>query len=328
MFAALVVVPIAVMFKVPDLGNAFQNALSETTAICGNQITEYYWSFIHAPDGKLAITTIVSGLAWGLGYFGMPHILVRFMAIKSSDMIKKSRRIAVIWVFVTLAAAVLVGGLGMMFLHSPENAELLAEFNELGDKEKIFMFLSSSLLPALIVGIILSAILAAIMSTADSQLLVTASAVTNDMFKIFNKNASEKTLMWISRGTIIVVAVVAYVIALDEKSTVMGLVSYAWAGLGASFGPVMLLSLFWKRMTMPGAVAGIITGGAAVIVWENVKVLKDTGIFSILPAFGLALVAIIAVSLMTKVDKAQVDDLFKRASAKNIDEKPADSSAE
>lgn len=328
MFAALVVVPIVVIFKVPDLGNAFQNALSETTAICGNQITEYYWSFVRAPDGSLAITTIVSGLAWGLGYFGMPHILVRFMAIKSSDMIKKSRRIAVVWVFVTLAAAVLVGALGMMFLHSPENAELLAKFNELDDKEKIFMFLSSSLLPALIVGIILSAILAAIMSTADSQLLVTASAVTNDMFKIFKKNASEKTLMWISRGTIILVAVIAYVIALDKESTVMGLVSYAWAGLGAAFGPVMLLSLFWKRMTMAGAVAGIVTGGAAVIVWENVKVLSGTGIYSLLPAFGLALAAIVAVSLMTKVDKEQVDDLFKRASAKNIDEKPADGSAE
>ena len=326
MFAALVVVPIVVMCKVPDLGMAFQNALSETTEICGNQITDYYWSFIHAPDGSLAITTIVSGLAWGLGYFGMPHILVRFMAIKNSDMIKKSRIIATVWVFITLAAAVLVGALGLIFLHDPQNADLLAEFNALGDSEKIFMFLSSSLLPALIVGIILAAILAAIMSTADSQLLVTSSAVTNDMFKIFKKNASEKTLMWVSRGTVIVVAIIAYIIALDEHSTVMGLVSYAWAGLGAAFGPVMLLSLFWKRMTMPGAVAGIITGGAAVIIWENVSVFKATGIYSLLPAFVLALLAIIVVSLVTKVDKEKVDDLFKRAAAHNIDETPAEKS--
>lgn len=325
MFAALVVVPIVVVCNVPDLGMAFQNALSETTEICGNQITDYYWSFIHAPDGSLAVTAIVSGLAWGLGYFGMPHILVRFMAIKNSDMIKKSRIIATVWVFVTLACAVLVGALGMIFLHDPQNAELLAKFNEMGDSEKIFMFLSSSLLPALIVGIILAAILAAIMSTADSQLLVTSSAVTNDMFKIFKKNASEKTLMWVSRGTVIVVAIIAYLIALDENSTVMGLVSYAWAGLGAAFGPVMLLSLFWKRMTMPGAVAGIITGGAAVVIWENVSVLSATGIYSLLPAFVLALAAIIIVSLMTKVDKAKVDDLFKRAAEHNIDAKPADS---
>lgn len=318
MFAALVVVPIVVMVKVPDLGSAFQNALSESTEICGNQITDYYWSFIHAPNGKLAVTTIASGLAWGLGYFGMPHILVRFMAIKSSDMIKKSRLIATVWVFITLVAAVLVGGLGMIYLHDPKNAELLAAFNKMGESEKIFMFLSSSLLPAIIVGVILSAILAAIMSTADSQLLVTSSAVTNDMFKIFKKNASEKTLMWISRGTVIVVAVIAYIIALDEKSTVMGLVSYAWAGLGAAFGPVMILSLFWKRMTMPGAVAGIVVGGASVVIWESVKALQNTNIYSLLPAFVLAMLAIIVVSLATKVDKEQVDDLFKRAAAHEI----------
>lgn len=328
MFAALVVVPIVVTVKVPDLGGAFQNALSETTVICGNQITEYYWSFIRAPDGSLAVTTIISGLAWGLGYFGMPHILVRFMAIKNSDMIKKSRLIATIWVFVTLAAAVLVGGLGMIFLHDPQNAELLAEFNAINDSEKIFMFLSSSLLPALIVGVILSAILAAIMSTADSQLLVTSSAVTNDMFKIFKKDASEKTLMWISRGTVILVAVIAYLIALDRDSTVMGLVSYAWAGLGAAFGPVMLLSLFWKRMTIYGAVSGIITGGVSVIIWESVPVFKATGIYSLLPAFVLALAVIIAVSLATKVDREAVDDLFKRAAAHDIDKAPADGSAE
>ena len=328
MFAALVVVPIVILFKVPDLGHAFQNALSETTEICGNQITDYFWSFIHAPDGSLATTTIVSGLAWGLGYFGMPHILVRFMAIKSSDLIKKSRLIATIWVFVTLGAAVLVGGLGMIFLHDPQNAALLADFNALGDKEKIFMFLSSSLMPALIVGVILAAILAAIMSTADSQLLVTSSAVTNDMFRIFKKNASEKTLMWISRGTVIVVAVIAYLIALDQNSTVMGLVSYAWAGLGAAFGPVMILSLFWKRMTMPGAVAGIIIGGVSVVIWESVPVLSGTGVYSLLPAFALAMVAIIIVSLATKVDGEKVNELFARAKAHDIDQKPADDAAE
>lgn len=308
MFAALVIVPIVLLVKTPDLGGAFQNALSSSA------VTEYYFSFIKAPDGSLAVTTIISGLAWGLGYFGMPHILVRFMAIKSSDLIKKSRLIATIWVFVTLGAAVLVGVFGMMFLHSPENAELLTKFNEMNDSEKIFMFLSSSLMPALIAGVILSAILAAIMSTADSQLLVTSSAVTNDMFKLFKKNASEKTLMWISRGTVILVAVIAYVIALDQNSSVMGLVSYAWAGLGAAFGPTMLLSLFWKKMTIQGAVAGIITGGASVIIWENVPVLAATGVYSLAPAFLLAMAAVIGVSLMTKIDGAKVDELFSKAS--------------
>ncbi len=312
MFAALVVVPIIVLVQTPNLGEAFNNAMKN------GAITEYYSSFIYSPDGSLALTTIVSGLAWGLGYFGMPHILVRFMAIKSSDLIKKSRIIATIWVFITLAAAVLVGIFGMTFLNSPGNEALKAQFEKMGDSEKIFMFLSSSLLPALIAGVVLSAILAAIMSTADSQLLVTSSAVTNDMFKLFKKNASEKTLMWISRGTVIVVAIIAYFLALDPNSSVMGLVSYAWAGLGAAFGPAMLLSLFWKRMTMPGAVAGIAAGGASVIIWENVPAFAGTGIYSLLPAFAIAMIAVIAVSLMTKVDKEKVDALFTAAKAAEL----------
>lgn len=314
MFAALVIVPIVALVSVPDLGAALD------TAKLNGAVGEYYASFIHAPDGSLAVTTIISGLAWGLGYFGMPHILVRFMAIKSSDLIKKSRIIACIWVFITLAAAVVVGVIGNLYLHSPENAELLAKFNEMGDSEKIFMFLSSSLLPALIAGVILSAILAAIMSTADSQLLVTSSAITNDMFKLFKKDASEKTLMWISRGAVILVAVIAYILALDPGSSVMGLVSYAWSGLGAAFGPAMLLSLFWKRMTIQGAVAGIISGGASVIIWENVPVLSGTGIYSLAPAFVIALAFVIVVSLCTKVDAAKVDELFAKAKNTSVDE--------
>lgn len=313
MFAALAIVPIVAVSNVPDMGTAFQSALTS------GAIQDYYLSFIHNPDGSLAVTTIISGLAWGLGYFGMPHILVRFMAIKSSDMIKKSRIIATVWVFVTLTAAVLVGIFGMMFLHEPENAEILEKFNAMGDSEKIFMFLSSSLLPALIAGIVLSAILAAIMSTADSQLLVTSSAVTNDMFKLFKKDASEKTLMWISRGAVILIAVIAYLIALDENNSVMGLVSYAWAGLGAAFGPAMLLSLFWKRMTIQGTVAGIIAGGASVIIWENVPALSGTGIYSLAPAFIIAILAIVIVSKLTKIDQNKVDALFEKASSASLE---------
>ena len=313
MFVALVIVPIVAVCCTPDFANATFGTIDPAKVV-----TEYYTSFICDSEGNLALATIVSGLAWGLGYFGMPHILVRFMAIKSSDMIKKSRIIATIWVFITLAAAVLVGILGNLFLNAPGNEELLAQFTALGDSEKIFMFLSSSLLPALFAGIVLSAILAAIMSTADSQLLVTASAVTNDMFAIFKKDASDKTLMWISRGTVIGISVIAYFIALDPNSSVMGLVSYAWAGLGAAFGPAMLLSLFWKRMTIWGAVAGAATGGVAVIVWESVPVLAGTGVYSLLPAFALAMAAIIVVSLLTKVDKEKVDELFEKAQKTDV----------
>ena len=312
MFAALVVIPIVIMVRTPDLGETINNAMNSGI------VEKYYTSFLYNSDGTLALTTIISGLAWGLGYFGMPHILVRFMAIKSSDLIKKSRIIATVWVVVTLAAAVLVGIFGMAFINSPGNEALKTQFDSIGDVERIFMFLSSSLLPALIAGIVLSAILAAIMSTADSQLLVTSSAVTNDMFKLFKKNASEKTLMWVSRITVIVVSIIAFLLALDEKSTVMGLVSYAWAGLGAAFGPAMLLSLFWKKMTMPGAVAGIVAGGVSVVLWESIPALSGTGIYSLAPAFVIALTAVIITSLCTKVDKEKVDDLFARAKAAEI----------
>lgn len=321
MFGALIIVPLVCIFRTPDF-SAIQ-FLNTDGAVIGN-----YLNLFESADGGIAWTTILSGLAWGLGYFGMPHILVRFMAIKSSDLIKKSRIIATIWVFITLVAAVLVGIFGYIFLHSSGNEALLDKFMHLGadnglDAEKIFMFLSGNLLPGIIAGIVLAAILAAIMSTADSQLLVTASSVTNDMYKLFNKKASDKTLMWISRGTVIVVAILAYIIAFDQNSSVMGLVSYAWAGLGAAFGPAMLLSLFWKRMTMSGAVAGILTGGAAVVIWEMVPIIPGadgfvtlsagTGIYSLLPAFFLALAAIIIVSLCTTVDKDKVEDLFARA---------------
>lgn len=316
MFLALIVVPFVALCNMPNL-----SAVEFPVADVNGFIVEYYTSFIQNQDGSFAWQTILSGLAWGLGYFGMPHILVRFMAIKSSDLIKKSRIIAVIWVAVTLVAAVLVGIIGYMYLNYPNdaNAELLAKFNALGDAEKIFMFLSSTLLPALFAGVVLSAILAAIMSTADSQLLVTASAVTNDMFKLFKKDASDKAQMWVSRGAVIGISVIAYFLAMDPNSTVMGLVSYAWAGLGAAFGPAMLLSLFWKRMTIWGAVAGAAVGGASVIIWESVPVLSGTGVYSLLPAFALALVAVVGVSLCTKVDKDKVEALFRKADATDID---------
>lgn len=195
----------------------------------------------------------------------------------------------------------LIGIFGYIFLNSAGNEAMLAEFNAIGDAERIFMFLSGKLLPGIIAGIVLAAILAAIMSTADSQLLVTASSVSNDMFKLFKKDAKEKTLMWISRGTVIAVAVIAYIIALDPNSSVMGLVSYAWAGLGAAFGPAMLLSLFWKRMTMNGRSCRYYLRRRVRCHLGDYpddprrrrvcKSLRATGIYSLLPAFIIALAA-------------------------------------
>lgn len=313
MFCALIIVPIVCVFSTPNFSwDIFSNVIG-TSGVANT----YYLDLFHNADGSFAIKEIISGFAWGLGYFGMPHILIRFMAVKSSDMIKKSRIIACIWVFITLVAAVLVGVLGYSYLNSPGNEAILATFNALGDSEKIFMFLSSALLPALLAGIILSAILAAIMSTADSQLLVTASAVTNDIFKLLGKNVSEKTLMWISRITVVVVAIIAFILAIDPNSSVMGLVSYAWAGLGSAFGPTIILSLFWKRMTMSGAVAGMISGGVMVVLWTNLWE-ASTGIYSLLPAFIVAFLMIIVVSLLSKKPPVGVEEIFAKASETNI----------
>ncbi|MBQ7834666.1 MAG: sodium/proline symporter PutP [Ruminiclostridium sp.] len=315
MFIALIVVPIVCICVTPD----FMGVVNES--ISSGELAANYLSFFENKDGGFAWQTIVSGLAWGLGYFGMPHILVRFMAIKSADLIKKSRLIACIWVFVTLGAAVFVGVVGHAYLNAPGNEAILEQFNAIGDAERIFMFMSATLLPAVLAGIILCAILAAIMSTADSQLLVTASAVTADVFALIKKDASEKTQMWISRGTVIVVAIIAYILALDPNSSVMGLVSYAWAGLGAAFGPAILLSLFWKRMNITGAVAGMITGGVAVIVWE--QFCGATGVYSLLPAFALALVAVVVGSLVSGKQPEGVDELFEKAKASKVLEEQA-----
>ena len=234
---------------------------------------------------------IVSALVWGLGYFGMPHILVRFMGLRSNKDVALSRRIATVWVIIALAGALLVGSLGTVYL--PEILSPVAA-------ETVFSATIQKMFPAFIAGIFLCAILAAAMSTADSQLLVASSAFSRDIFKgLIKKDASEKQVLNMSRIAVLLIAAGAYVLALDETSSVFSLVSYAWAGFGATFGPLILLALFWRKATAKGAIAGLITGGITVIVWHNLK----GGIFDvyeILPAFILCLVAAVVVSLLDK----------------------------
>jgi sodium/proline symporter len=249
--------------------------------------------------------SIISALAWGLGYFGMPHILLRFMAIRTTDEIKRSKIIAMVWVIVSLGMAVLIGIVGRAYL-----GDVLAG----PDSEKIFVIMSMELIPSLIAGVILSAILAATMSTADSQLLVTSSAISNNIFKgLIKKNASDKQVMWVARATVIIVAIIASFMALDPNSSIFGLVKYAWAGFGATFGPLVLMSLTWKRMTRNGALAGMITGGVIVIVWKE-AISKLGGIFAvyeILPAFILSLIAIAVVSLLDKEPSKEIQAEFE-----------------
>ncbi len=259
---------------------------------------------------------IISTMAWGLGYFGMPHVLLRFMAIRSSKELRKSRVIATVWVVISLFAAVCIGlvGAAVFRYSSPEGLVT-------GNQETIFIEMSMKLLPAAVAGIMMSGIMAATMSTSDSQLLITASAISQNLFKgILHKGASDKQVMWVSRITIVLVTVIGAILALDENSSIFRLVSYAWAGFGASFGPLILFSLFWKRVNLPGAVAGMVTGGAMVIIWKNwISTLGGAfAVYELLPAFIISSIVIVAVSLATKAPSKEIQEEFDSVKTADI----------
>ncbi len=268
-------------------------------------------------DGAFAAYSaldIISNLAWGLGYFGMPHVLLRFMAIRSSKELTRSRRIATVWVVISLFAAVMIGVVGRALLGGS-----LLEGNM---QETVFIQMAVKLMPAVVAGIMLSGILAATMSTSDSQLLITSSAVANNFYRSYvRKKASEKEVMWVGRIVVIIVAVVAVLMVLQKTTTIFGLVKYAWGGFGAAFGPVILFSLFWKRMNLPGALCGMITGGATVIIWK--ELLNPMGgifsVYELLPAFILASIVIVVVSLLTKKPSAEIVAEFETAKAYQLD---------
>ncbi len=252
-----------------------------------NGIDDGFFDIFRDKDGNFySVFSLISLLAWGLGYFGQPHILARFMATDSLRDVEKAKVIGTSWTGLSLAGAILVGVAGAIHFST-----------SLADPEKVFIFLVRDFMHPLISGICLAGILAAIMSTADSQLLVSASALTEDFYRArFRPEASEKELILIGRLTVLLVSLVAIFLARDPSSKVLDMVAYAWAGFGASFGPALILSLFWKEMTRPGAMAGILTGGLTVIVWRNLH----GGIFELyemVPGFFISTVAIIIFSL-------------------------------
>ena len=259
--------------------------------------------------------SIFSMLAWGLGYFGMPQVLLRFMAIRHENELKRSRRIAMVWVVISLAVAVFIGIAGRaLFMNTPEGLDLGAPLLTKATAENIFISLSTSLLPPLIAGFVMAGILAATISSSDSYLLIAASAFSKNIFQgVFKKNASDKAVMIMSRITLFVITLVAIVIALDENSVIFSIVSFAWAGFGATFGPLMLFSLFWKRTTKEGAVAGMIGGAAMVFIWK--LVLNPLGnvfaIYELLPAFIFSSICIVVVSLLTKAPSKEITDDFE-----------------
>lgn len=258
------------------------------------------------PDGYFRFTNswqgIVSGLGWGLGYFGMPHILIRFMSIKSEKELRKSSVIGISWTLIILTMSVAAGVVGRIFL------------GEIQDSSTVFITMVRRIFPALVSGLLLSAILSAAMSTADSQLLTSASAFASDVYKpMIRKNASDREMLWVSRLVVLAIALVALFIASDPDSgTIMGLVENAWGVFGAAFGPAILLSLFWKRLTFAGTAAGIVAGAAVDILW--LIFLSSTGIYEIVPGFAAGLVAAVVVSLCGKKPGEDVEALFDRAS--------------
>lgn len=248
---------------------------------------------------------IVSGLAWGLGYFGMPHIIIRFMSINSQKELKKSAKIGIIWTLLILTFAAVIGIVGRMFLGLDDTIE---------QNSLVFVEMVRRIFPALISGVLLSAVLAASMSTADSQLLSASSAFASDVYKpVIRKNkAGEKEQIWVGRLVVLLVSIVALVVASNpNSSSIMDLVSNAWGVFGAAFGPAILLSLFWKRFNFKGAVAGIVVGAVVDIGWYIL--LSSTGVYELFPGFMVGLIAAVAVTLCTKEPSKEVQQLFEDA---------------
>ena len=263
-----------------------------------------------APYGLL---TVCSMMAWGLGYFGMPQVLLRFMAIRKEDELKQSRRIAMIWVIISLAIAVFIGIIGRILYPDAHLTKSSAE--------SIFITLSTSFLPPLLAGFVMAGILAATISSSDSYLLIAASAFAKNIYQgLCKKDASEKQVMTISRITLLALALIGIVIALDENSVIFQIVSFAWAGFGATFGPLMILCLFWKRTTKEGAIAGMVGGAGIVFLWKLV-ISKLGGVFAIyelLPAFLFSTACIVIVSLMTKAPSADIEADFEAVRSGNV----------
>ena len=296
MVGALILVPLIAMGEI--------GGLSGTLAAVEAKNPELLNMFTNTDGETITLIGTLSLVGWGLGYFGQPHVLARFKGIKSKDAVPAARRIAVIWSAVSMAGACFIGLAAIGYL--PEG---------LGDNETVFMVMVDALFQPTIAGILLAAILAAVMSTADSQLLVSSSALAEDFYKaLFNKDATPAQLVKVGRIAVIVIAVIATALALDKDSQVLELVSYAWAGFGAAFGPALILSLYWKQMTKAGALAGIVVGGLTVVVWKQLSG-GWFDLYEIIPGVILAFIAIVVVSKFSQAPSARVLAKFDEVDA-------------
>lgn len=299
MFFAIIIVPTVGAYAIGGFTPTF-------TAL--HIMNPEYFNPFSKPDGSfMSFIEIISLLAWGLGYFGQPHILVRFMAIRSSAEVKQATQIAMTWVIFSLAASVVVGLVGKVFLSAPLTGS---------DVEKVFMVMTDTLFSPFVAGLILSAVLAAIMSTASAQLLVAASAFSQDFYKaVIHKNAPDKELVWVSRAAVIVISTIAIILGLNPNNLILDMVAYAWAGFGAAFGPALLFSLFWRHTTRNGILAGIIVGGMTVLIWKQ---FAWFGLYEILPGFIFASLAIYIVSKIGDKPKAETYAVFDSVNKSDI----------
>ena len=282
MAVALLIVPVMAMYDAGGVANAVSAVEARSVYLLN--------PFVSTDGTALTAVAIISLLGWGLGYFGQPHILARFKGIESVEAVPKARRIAISWTFLTLTGASMSGLLGIG-LFEPALTD--------ADSEKVFIQMIEAMFHPLIAGLLLAAILAAIMSTADSQLLVSSSAFTEDIYKrLFNSTASGTSLVLIGRMTVIVIAAIAFILAMNPESKVLDLVSYAWAGFGAAFGPTLILALYWKRMTRNGALAGILCGGITVVVWKQLQ----GGLFDLYEIVPGCVISILAILIFSMAD--------------------------
>lgn len=326
MISALTIVVIMGVINAGGFGAVFENAskidgftdffglATPTLNEAGQQIVEN-GAPLFGEARSFSALSVASAMAWGLGYFGMPQVLLRFMAIRDERDLKLSRRIAMGWVIISLAVAVFIGLMGRQLFPTEHLTASAAE--------NIFITLSTHYLPPIIAGFVMAGILAATISSSDSYLLIAASAVAKNIYQgIFKKDASDREVMWVSRITLLVIAVIAAIIAIDEDSVIFSIVSFAWAGFGATFGPLMVFSLFWKRMTRAGAIAGMTTGAVTVFVWKLLiaPIGGVLAIYELLPAFILSSIAIVVGSLLSDAPSAEIEADFERARTGDIGE--------
>ena len=315
MSCALIVITVFSIVQAGGLDAVAENARSMAGYLSFTQIHDVATGTAQ----PYSVLNIFSMMAWGLGYFGMPHILVRFMAIRDENELKLSRRIASVWVVISMAVAVCIGMIGnavskagrIPLLEGSNSETIIVQISNLLSSYGIF--------PAVVAGLILAGILAATMSTADSQLLAAASAFSENLLQdVFGKKLTAKQNVLVARGTVVVIAVIAVFLATDPNSSVFTIVSFAWAGFGATFGPAVLAAIFWKRSNRQGILAGLIAGGVMVFVWKfMIRPMGGMwGIYELLPAFLVACIAIVVVSLVTAKPSAEIEAIFDEVNAK------------